>query len=361
MKVDNTMYDLAKQNSICHMFLNYLGCNVKEIEYLEENSIQMDSDLFSSIGNFSNIKRVCSTSEEANKVMDCLVECMLELLKDRVPISDDMLNLCYHYCKMRDIKINNKFDNDFPLMRRFVNLLHNTVETAFDYKSETKPRDHAWFKNFLLNSNIFFHSMPSNYANSYETKIDEIKEDEANDVDINADDVDVLTVAANKMNKSGGGGSNALIFTELEKTVDKQLMHQKKFIVESIIKEVNTEKDAWNAVVNFEELNVVDQLRQDKILNGIKSDTDFSDNEFWQAYSRTQDKNFDCFEEYNIKNHLCTLLILAHHLNPTYQMDMRRIWSDINKHALFQSAPVKLEERCIVKCQTDVSYKIVLF
>ena len=32
MKVDNTMYDLAKQNSICHMFLNYVGCNVKKID-----------------------------------------------------------------------------------------------------------------------------------------------------------------------------------------------------------------------------------------------------------------------------------------------------------------------------------------
>ena len=90
--------------------------------------------------------------------------------------------------------------------------------------------------------------MPANYANygdsgdngdndagdiNVETKLDELKEEEQ------------LT----SLNNSNTNNKTALIFTEIEKTVDKQLMDQKKFIVESIMKEISVEKDEWMAEI----------------------------------------------------------------------------------------------------------------
>ena len=43
----------------------------------------------------------------------------------------------------------------------------------------------------------------------------------------------------------------------------------------------------------------------------------------------------------------------AHAINDDFQNEMRRLFRKIDKKAVFMAAPVKLEERCQIKAQTD--------
>lgn len=157
--------------------------------------------------------------------------------------------------------------------------------------------------------------------------------------------------------------SKELLYDYIEDTVNKALVYQKKFIMDSVKSLQTNEKVAFEAVCDFKEYfdDSIDDLRQDLIPNGILPD--WNEKEIWKILPLIgSETTFDVKQEYNIRNYLNKCLIIAHTINPIFQANLATILDEIKSklnidNILYQSAPVKLGERCIVKSQIDYGDK----
>ena len=265
-------------------------------------------------------------NDDACKVMDTIVNVVSRLLESTMPISDDVLVLCWKYCLM----IGNKEKCD-----KFLALLTTTVKDSLNPKSDTKARDGAWFKEFLLNSNVWLMKQHNNKNNNKKENKDDVKTDNNNNNEAKSD-----------------SPTKGLLYEEISDTANKQLEFVKEFIKDNVVREMKENSKEFDVLVKYEmKLDNKIELRQDAIEYGIQSD--YKEKDLWIMASHIQNKNFDCFQEYNLKNYLTKMLVTAHAINDSFQDEMRRMFKRINKCAVFMPAPVKLEERCQIKVQTD--------
>ena len=325
------------QQALGPMFAMMNGGNTK----LKDNQRMKDfqdetlfkDDLYKCLNDCTAIKReksVCKTSKDAEHTMEAIVEDMMQLLKDRSPISDDMLIACYYYC----------YCNNDKLKHEFITLLQDIGKECLD---DGSLFDYTWFKEYLANSNIWLMFSDSN---------------------------------------------NTLLYDAIETTVDKAMYKQQEIIYNSVKNEEKTDSDKWDKLLNFSEINCKPNLlRQDRIkMNGklVGIVPEWKEAQLWEATvasstmaasgshrARSRQtkttSNYDMFQEYNSKIYLTKLLILSNKMNIYFQSDMSKLFNEKIGDVLsdgtlhFQSAPVKLFERCVVKSQTGMFVFLYLF
>ena len=261
------------------------------------------------ISNLSGLK-MCGDTDSVNNiscsnVMPLFLKCCQSLIKLKMSLSIDVLILSCIYANY--IK-NNSF---------FHSLKSNIIECLNGTDENYKERNYQWFKLFILNSNLWLVNVPTPH-----------------------DD-------------------NTILFDTVVDDVNELLMKQKEFIW----KNVETIKNSKETNVIFEELcnfgvnnirNNAD-LRQDKIENGIVSNVNereliIKKHEMGSAHSI-----FDLKSEMNCKTYLTKCLVFAHSNNNTFQSQMKEYFKD--KKCKYQSAPVKLRDRCVVKATSDYGKK----
>ena len=141
------------------------------------------------------------------------------------------------------------------------------------------------------------------------------------------------------------------VYNAIEPTIEDTLENQKLFLYNSVQKESKNSEIYWKKLIELDDyinkneiINNSNDLRQDYIFSGILSD--FNENDLYIIAPLIDDKNFDCFDIYNTKNYLSKCLLISQSLNTKFQNDIKYLFEKINKNAMFQSAPVKLESRC---------------
>lgn len=124
--------DLRRQLAFCRLFLQHLGCRVDKTKTLENenehNELHFD---------YNDCMPALMGSKEAMGVMEKMVECMINLIDYRLPLSDDLLVLCWEYCQMT----NNK-----ELSDKFIKIIQKSVGESLNFENKTKTRDHTWFR-----------------------------------------------------------------------------------------------------------------------------------------------------------------------------------------------------------------------
>ena len=380
---------LMKQKVSSKMFLLHLGCDMtnkdeiygsieKHKEYIlygKKTGLYND-DLYCDFSKFKGIGNIVQTNKEAANVMKIIVETVMQLLRNKVSFSDDLLVLSFEYCRLFDDK----------LKQQFIQLLQETGKICLSGNSDalsnnrnvnteaginssdssiTNARNYEWFKQYLQESNVWI--LNTDFKNiekqplQNEEKQDDNKE-ETNKVRLQHEkkrskyDFESVASAYHDYNESLKNDGNErqvqhVLYRYIETTVNQALEIQKEYIWNNI-KEIK----------NIESLTSIKEfgydLRQDmRGINGIKSDYSQNDLLMLAPSIAANVSNYDIFAEYNTKIYLTNLIITSQTLNSQFQKDMQSIFSQINKGAFFQSGAVKKEARCIVKSETDYKDK----
>ena len=100
---------------------------------------------------------------------------------------------------------------------------------------------------------------------------------------------------------------------------------------------------------------LVNQPRQDLIINGVKPMYDCDLFENICVYAKNQStKDYNFKHSYSTNSYLDTLIIRAHSLNDGFQKQMSKLFDSYkNINVVYNEAPVKLRERCVIKANTD--------
>ena len=314
-KIESTHLLLKKQLSFAKYFLLYFGCAINDKQYGPNSDDTLLNQLFVDCSQFSlKQKQTFNNSKESNNAMKSIVQTLISLIKAKMPISDEVLVLCFAYCNELDNELLNELIES--LTDACDQCLNSNYYSTNDSSINTQLRDYYWFKQFLL------------FSNSMLLKIQP---------------------------------SNVLMYDYIEKTVGKALVSQKEFIWKQVESEKQQNSKDWNRLVaynaNGKKINIHKyKLRQDSIPNGMK--LDWNKEDLWimsPLVDRTS--NYQIFEEYNSKAYLTKLLIVSNAMNVMFQSDMKKLFGQIeqkiNKSISFQAAPVKKYDRCIVKSNTD--------
>lgn len=285
--------------------------------------------------NFDKLTTICN-NETAVSIMNSVVDCVMKLLEDKQVLSDDILVLCFEYCT--------RVGGQSAKTKEFVKLLQKITKECVG-RAEANPnceiyqqtRDYAWFKEFLLTSNVLLLDTSHQATTTATTAT---PDDDDVKVKNSADKPKII------------GDSSQLVYDYVNMTVNEELKWQKEYIANEVRKEEEMEADSWKELCHFKEFQTLNPLRQDRIENGIKPG--FEANTLWMLAPNIDNKNFHVFEESNLKNYLSTLLIHSQSLNHQFQDCVRTIFSSINPDCLIVSAPTKLEERAQIKAQTGL-------
>ena len=309
----------------------------------EEKDGAAASELFYDFDKFKGLTQdIPDTGNRGNSTssgMDSLVTSIITLLKHKCPISDDLLILALEYSKTSK--------ND-KLLNQLCQALSQVLQQCLDKQyqcPETKSFDYFWFKEYLLNSNIWLCSIGKKSITNSSSSInddDDSKEEQ-------------------KQQRQTPSHHKLLYHTIARNVVTEALVKQKEFIWESVENESKTNKDIWNGILNFNpKLKSNTSLRQDTITNGIESQVKNEDI-YPSVPLMDNNSNFDVFNEYDTKVYLTKCLVFAHRMNPKFQQDAQEFFNQYSKgqskqfSGFFQAAPVKLYQRCVVKSQTDYS------
>ena len=150
-----------------------------------------------------------------------------------------------------------------------------------------------------------------------------------------------------------------MIMTVALDIVNKHLLEQKQFIWRNMCKVQSENEKLFYRLCHFGEVtNAVGECRQDRIEGGIVA----SVNEL-EMYNRSIDmgdtyKNFEIGFENNTKVYLTECLLFAHSNNQSFQHRMKQYFNkEIGIRCKYQGAPVKLNQRCVIKSTSDYARK----
>ena len=128
-QLETTRAKLESKDAIVHQFLS-----LRSLEMLSKNDENNDS-------NVSNV----------DLAMESILETVINLINERLPISDDLLLVCWKYELM---KLSKNDENFNPLNTRLwiaiSNVLNNVLELPLNKK------DYIWFSSYLLHSSIWY-------------------------------------------------------------------------------------------------------------------------------------------------------------------------------------------------------------
>ena len=223
------------------MFAKYilmiLGCNVQNETIL---NLQNYNNFYVNINQFRGLmidnmssNTQLQQAESGMSCMDELVMAMIQLLNARMPLSEDLLILCFEYCKlqrehsyynMNEHGNSNVFESEWAslntqetLYDKFTHTLNRVTKECLSSDKNNKDanyfsaRNYQWFKSYLLHSHIWMAACadlnPKNkYA--YDTVTSEYKDDP--------------TEGENELE------TTSILFDELVRMVNQQLKQQKK-------------------------------------------------------------------------------------------------------------------------------------
>ena len=301
-------------------------------------------DFYRSLNDLTGLTRNGLNENDAIETMDKMVDCALTLLELKMIPSQDMLILCWLYCLQNE-------ENKSKLSTRFIKVLNEAVNECLESQSnsssksddekeswlQVKARNYLWFKTFLLRSNIWLMRRSYNYDWS---NVNEQSTDES---------------------KSNSSGITPILFDTGLKTVNMKLENQKKFIWDNIKDEEKNNGKLFDELVAFGNGSLFHpnkQLRQDGIVNGIM--TKYDEIEMITKAIRlnidsNNSDNFDLMFETNTKSYLTQCLLFAHVNNGRFQKEMGELFNNVDKYGTcqYQGAPVKLNDRCLIKCTSD--------
>ena len=352
-------YQFKQQLLFARYFLMLLGCNIRHTQC--QMTKHDDKRLYVDFGKFNGLTGVSvgqhSRSNSASvlqktmnifsningngaRIMDNVVKGMIGLLEKKLVISDDLLVLCMEYCH----NVNTGGD----LLNKFLNALQSACNECLMHPKDDdkyKRRNHAWFEQFLLFSNIWLCKTPTIKLNN---KIDSTGGNESKV----KDEIEYTTAK--------GDGNVAVLYDLLDATVNEALKTMQKYIWSHVGREIDTDKRSWDVLSSFgekgngEELKFEDGIRQDSIKNGIKSEeSEIKLYETLLSMDKTTN-NYDVFSECNNKKYVTNCLLFAHSMSNIFENEIRRIFKD-DKNCIFEFAPVKTYERCVIKAQVDYS------
>lgn len=251
------------------------------------------------------------------KALNEFVESILLLLSKKCVLSDDMLIVCFEYCKTLK-----EYYNDDSMFNKFISLLKNTILECLDGDYENKDCKafyYQYWKEYLLMSNIW------------------------------------LCPFSNAIDKS-----DCLLYGEIGvNTVQHALNNQKEFIWSNVVAEEKNDSGSWHGVMGFDYKPrlVLEQLRQDTIQHGLEMKDDITIEDMYTMAPVTEKSGFDAFNEYNNKVYLVKQLVFANKMHNIFTNDVKSIVDDIcDENSIscsFGRAPVKLYDRCIIKACTD--------
>ena len=378
-----------------------------------QNPYHFTDELYFDYGKFSKItmNKQISTHNASIETMNVFANTVKNLVSYKMPVNDEMLVLAFEYCT----KFNKQLADEFEQVLRTVsqeclctqqnsdndkdNDNENKEEITDDNNEKTKPRnfrDYLWFNRYIAKSNLLLlqcaHSDSNddenvnngkgkgnneknennenskNSENSTNGKTGSMKNLKANVTDEVKTKTKIAKVSdeiikPRKGSKERKGSTSsqdgvarpkrALLYDVVDKTVDEALLAQKQYIYDNVLSENTKEAEAWQQVQNFgldwknEEDSI--ELRQDKIENGVYPD--FTESDLFGIAPLIDNSNYDAFQQYNIKNYLTKCLVIGHSCNQRFQNDMKTLFAGISDKLYFQPAPVKTEERCIIKAQ----------
>ena len=330
--IDEKYEQFQKQSMFSRYFLTCLGCDVNNIEQINMKHELLESydrrgnifykdlysdDFYRKYSQFSglngNSSVICKNTKEANLLMSNVVLGVIRLLETKMVISQDLLILCFEYCKM--VSNENKNNSSYSynsnsgskndLLTQFIDTLNNVTkeclasnaQTTTEIDKLTKQRSYAWFKEYLLNSNI--------WLAKYETST-------------GGGDVEVKTDDSENKDENGNRKLGILYDTVLD-TVNKQLELQKAYIWSAFERVQKEEAQDYEKVLDFDNkaarVTFNRELRQDRINDGIKS---LNSEDEVLLIAATMDENndekdnFDVVFETNTKIYLTQCLKFAH-------------------------------------------------
>ena len=345
---------LMNQVSSCLYILKKMGFddinkendkrNMKDIEKVissldtERDGMRFGNDFYRSWTHLIGLKGVLS-HKDGTLTINNLLKVLESLIEMKMPICDDLLVLSCMY------------SNDFIQFLKKEIIVNCLNETNNDFKS----RNYQWFKHYILESNIFFVKLNIN-DNPNDKLNDNNKTDDNSKTKFNKN-----RKYLKKKNNVSVRPKTRIVFDDILIEVDKLLLKQKQYIWDNVneMRESKEDDTIFKQLCQFdnESGNINVELRQDKIKDGIVSSVDEIDvlvasiemgNE---AHSR-----FNLSFENNSKVYLTQCLSFAHSNNNKFQQEMSNYFNNkCNIKCQYQSAPVKLYDRCVVKATSDYS------
>ena len=392
--------NIRKQSKIIEIFLKKLMKNaLKEAKTTQKEEEEEESKPEEKKDNEKTIGKCVS------RALDCLSllsETIMELLNDKMPISQDLLLIAWKYLSNEmkfnqilnssgkntnsnakleayfsnfNFEQNNTNANENRLWKR----LGDTCRQSLQHSNICKARNFFYFKEYILPSNIWFQKVIDSVENGNIGSDDESNEKQSN-----------KKSRVSKLNKIFGAHvSSHLLFDELVNIVNEELEPQQAYLQKSIMKAMNEEKEDWNKVIEFKEFTITNDLntgiRQDSIIdketgrNIMETDykhkaliCEFNEHDLdIMSGSLANDSNIDVHHHYDLNIYLNRLLIAAHNVNYAFQASVKKmfgkykfgtkesktgkinvynkqIWIE-DYQCVYAEAPVKLRERCVVK------------
>ena len=291
----NNVADLfLEQIMFSKYFLMNLGFNIcnEVISNLTHKDVENVSDYFLNYDKFDGLRKrdvIFKDSKESINMMNNFVLCVMSMIKNKVVIQDSFLILCFEYCNQLY-----KQTNDNKLLNKLVDCFYNCFKQCLTGKNE---KYYIYFKEYLLFSNILY---------------------------------------------------QPIIFDNVNKLVNGELMKQKQFIWDSIKIEEKNDNENWNKLIKFGNNSGTQTVRQDKIKNGIKSDK--TENDLYLIAATIEDDNdvksdYDVKAEFKNKVYITKCLTFAHQSSGKFINVLKSFSWNGELHA----APVKKFDRCLVK------------
>eukprot|EP01084_Bolivina_argentea_P179477 310134_1 len=276
---------------------------------------------------FYNVEMVDS---DEYKSMVKMVDSLKILIKKRLPLSDDLLLLCFHF----EMKKN----NGNPLKCSLWNCLYDTLNEIL--RIPLNRRNWLWFKQYIFNSLLWWQKVHR----------DE-QEQKTND------------------------GEQILLYHLLIEMVAKQLKAQRDYLrpyIDKLEHKDDTKDDDneyWEKLKNYNQFMITNNpqgLRQDGCIDASSNKQLlpypilplFNDDQLTKLNEKV--KEFNCHHHYDVHGYLSKLVLIAHSLNEKFHQTMREIFEidpinsqNFSHGVIYSAGPVKRLVRSQSKAETD--------
>ena len=281
-KIESGYFSLKRQTQFGKFFCQYLGCFGKkpiiDIASNKNKEVHKRDPLYYDYNNCYFIDPVTSKPKKAKFIMKFICEVCVKLIIDKQPISDDLLVLCYNYCKLYDSE----------QAQRIRTALKEAVSECLqqNYKN---VRNTEWFKHYLLNSNIWLldsFELQNKQQNDKDDN-DESKDKEKENINnmlapISAlklpQDMDVPSASQERISVFRETVlprvKKKLLYTYFIDIMNKQEQTQHEFISIKMSEEQEKHKEAWNQIkyYDFPYVKIYCQNRNDSINDRNRND-----------------------------------------------------------------------------------------
>ena len=163
-EIESAFYKFSNSKYFAHYLLLTLGFRLIDSQQRKELRIKKSNQLYVSVESFEQIITNINindddikSSKNGSEIMDKIVNGVILLISRKCPLSEDVLILCFEYCKMMAQYYNNE-----NLLNTFVETLRNTVyQCLVSTKShQYKVFYYHWLKEYLLTSNVWLCTLP---------------------------------------------------------------------------------------------------------------------------------------------------------------------------------------------------------